>query len=429
MSTDRIGDESQGLLRDLCVVFIPSAESPPNVSSLSPRTSEGVSRRDFLRVGGLFGIGLSADRARAEADAERRPAHKQCLFLLLNGGPSQIDTFDPKPQAPADYRGPFAPISTSIPGLAFSELLPETAVRADRLTIIRSMCSDAAAVHEGAQQLLATGRQSHGGRRFPSLGAWVAAASALESGTPAPTALFPEVVAETKFPMWRGQTAGDLGSDYDPVIHHIDGGSLPEGLGLRGGAGAVAGYTRSRFGRACGAAVDLLERGTRFVTVNMFPSLENQPSWDCHGSTAPTRCTLQDYRHSVCPDFDFAFSAVLDDLSDRGMMDDTLVVAAGEFGRAPRMNGMDGRDHWANAWTVLLAGAGLPQGLVYGATDHLGRFVADRPVHPGELAATLLTVLGVDPTKPVKTAAGADLEGLTACPVAELVPVPAAAPA
>jgi hypothetical protein len=154
-------------------------------------------------------------------------------------------------------------------------------------------------------------------------------------------------------------------------------------------------YGRHRFGALCLQARQLVEAGVRCIVVNLFDELAGNLTWDCHGKSAETPGTLFDYRDVLCPQFDQAAAALLDDLADRGLLDETLVVATGEFGRTPRINRDGGRDHWPGVWSALLAGGGIPGGAVVGASDATASAPKDRPVSPRELFGTVLCSLGL----------------------------------
>jgi uncharacterized protein (DUF1501 family) len=155
-------------------------------------------------------------------------------------------------------------------------------------------------------------------------------------------------------------------------------------------------YGMNTFGQSCLLARRLVERGTRLVTVNMFDTVFNTITWDCHADGGSLPTTLEDYRDTLCPMFDRAYSALLEDLTQRGMLDSTLVVAMGEFGRTPQLNARGGRDHWPGCWTILLSGGGVRGGRIIGSSDSTGSEPEDRPVSPAEVAATVYRALGVD---------------------------------
>ena len=346
--------------------------------------SDGVSRRDFLRAGGLTVVGLSG-AARGSA-GPAIPSHR-AIFILMTGGASQLETFDPKPDAPAAIRGPFKSIETAVPGLRFGESLPGLAQRADRLAVIRSLTHDAAPIHETGQQLLQTGRLSHGGLVFPNWGSLVASTIPARCKAPA-NVLLPWLVTDTGVNIYRGQQAGILGSEWEPQVVSADVDDEPESIRRL--------YGDSDFGRSLLRARQLVEQGTRCVTVNLFDSLKDRITWDCHGDKNCGPATLFDYQAQLCPEFDQAMSGLLDDLAQRGLLDDTLVIATGEFGRTPHVNDNVGRDHWPACWSALVAGGKITGGKTIGASDASASVPVDRPVDPGELTSTMLNWFGID---------------------------------
>jgi uncharacterized protein (DUF1501 family) len=319
------------------------------------------SRRSFLKAGSAtLGLGIAGwSRAHAPATANA------VIQLLLLGGPSQLDTWDPKPAAPSSHRGPFRPIRTTAPGLYLSELFPLTAQRAHQLAVVRSIHHDEAPTHQAGLQLLQTGVlssksiASHAGCATNS---WV---------------LIPGPIERTDAPGRHGQFgARAILEETSPA---------PERYGA------------SQFGADCHRALQSVRRGIRFVTVNMFTSVHDLPTWDCHANGADLPASLNDYRDSVCPMFDRAYSALIDDLQAAGLLETTLVVAAGEFGRTPRLNPRGGRDHWPSVWSGLFAGGGVRGGQVVGASDRLGGEPHDCPIRAERVAATMLHALGIDP--------------------------------
>src|SRR5262249_40404891 len=157
-------------------------------------------------------------------------------------------------------------------------------------------------------------------------------------------------------------------------------------------------YGRNTFGQSCLLARRLVEDGVRLGTVNMFDCVFNEITWDCHADGGALPTTLDDYRDTLCPMFDRAYTALLEDLSQRGLLETTLVVAMGEFGRTPQLNPRGGRDHWPGCWSILFAGGGVRGGEVVGASDRIGAEPKDRPVTPTEVAATVYHALGVSPS-------------------------------
>jgi Protein of unknown function (DUF1501) len=413
-------------------------------------TCTGLSRRDFLRVGGLGALGLTwADLnplAAAPGGGER-----SVILLLLVGGPSQLETWDPKPEAPAEVRGPFRSIATAIPGVRISEHLPRLARRMDRLTLIRSLHHNAAPIHETGHQLVQTGRFARDGQEAPHIGSVVARLRGARNDLP-PFVVLPRPLGNTGVGLPQGQSAGLLGSAFDPFHVAADPAAadydprnlfdraqrfLDEAPDLPVSATAVRAlaqparnafdlgaeraavrdaYGRNTFGQSCLLARRLVEAGVRVVTVNMFETVFNRVTWDCHG--ARPFSTLDDYANELLPTFDLAFSALLDDLDHRGLLETTLVVATGEFGRTPRINAHGGRDHWPGVWSAVLAGGGTRGGRVIGASDALGAAPADRPVTPAELVATMFRSLGLDTDVPLTLA-----DGSQAPPIEGLVPI------
>lgn len=405
---------------------------------VTERTTEGsgVSRRDFLRVGGLSVLSLSvteqlaAQRALAEAHGK---GLRRCLLVLLTGGPSHLETFDPKPQAPLEFRGPYRAINTATSGISLSETLPQIARRMNHCALIRSLTCEAAPIHETGLQLLQTGKLSGTGSLAPSLGSVVSRLLGPRGDLP-PYIILPQPLGSTGVSAWQGQGAGFLGSEYEPQIvsasdepaEHAP--SVESSNNWRNACRIAfepdpirRAYGDTEFGRSCLKARRLLEHGSRFVTVNMFHSLSGKITWDCHAHPQAAPATVHDYGSRICPEFDHVFATLLDDLSQRGLLHETLVVAAGEFGRTPRINARGGRDHWFGAWSALLAGGGIQGGQVLGATDARGCTAAERPVQPAELGATILHSLGIDLSAQLGTPAGSEFPVAAASPLSELL--------
>ena len=429
-------------------------------------------RREFLRAGslGLFGLGLNdllAGRAVA-ASPERIARAKACIVLFMWGGPAQQDTWDMKPDAPAEYRGEFQPISTSVPGLQICEHLPLLAQRADQLAVIRSMTHDSVD-HTHATHYLLTGRDV--ARRgqplhedWPGYGAVMSQLNRGQGPLPPFVSMMPEVVnGSPRFvEQSHGSGAGWLGPQYAPLRIDDDGSksdylgefalkaNLPDGRmgdrrGLlsnldqqlqyltrsRKGVGYTAQterafqiladpevrrafdlssepvelreqYGMNPHGQSVLQARRLVEAGVPLVTV-FWPNdgvTGVSVYWDTHNRN------FIDLKERLCPVTDWAFSALLDDLKDRGMLDETLIVWTGEMGRTPRVGqsvvggagaGRDGRDHWGGVFTSVLAGGGVRGGTVYGASDRLAAFPESQPTAPADLAATIYTLLGIPP--------------------------------
>jgi hypothetical protein len=401
------------------------------------RTCSGVTRRDFLRVGGLGALGMTLtgpDPAAASGGA----ADRAVILLMLVGGPSQHETWDPKPDQPAEVRGPFGSIETAVPGVRISEHLPRLARRMDRLAVIRSLHHDAAPIHETGHQLLQTGKLCRPGEEHPHVGSVLARLRGAKNDLP-PFMAVPGPIGNTGVGISHGQGAGPLGTAYDPFYLGADPASseydplsalgrarrfLDETPGPTSARSSLFfsrparnafdlasepeavrdAYGRTTFGQSCLLARRLVESGVRLVTVNMFETVFHALSWDCHGSRPFS--TLEDYASTLLPTFDRAFSALLDDLEARGLLDTTLIVATGEFGRTPKLNASGGRDHWPSVWSAAMAGGGVRGGQVIGSSDPRGAEPSDRPVAPAELVATMYRSLGIDPARNVEVGEG-----------------------
>ncbi len=417
---------------------------------------DGLSRRDFLHAGSLSVLGLtlpSWEALKAAGAVEDRDVN--CIMLFLVGGPSQIDTWDPKPHAPAEVRGPFRPIDTNVPGIQISEIFPRLARLMDRVSLVRSVYHTATAVHDTGHQMMQTGRLFTGGIEHPHVGCVLGYLKGARGEVPAHV-LLPRPIGRTGGNLPHGQTAGYLGKPYDPFVLNadpadphfkvpdllppdyisavraarrqrlrdaVDGAmaefegnaqarQLDENFHLayrlmssprareafaldREPAAIRDRYGRTRFGQGCLLARRLIERGVRFVTVNMFETVFDEITWDIHGSRPFT--DIAEMARLVAPNFDQAFSALLEDLAARGLYEKTMVTAMGEFGRTPKINPAGGRDHHPGVWTILMGGGPVKGGRVVGESDELGYAPKTRPVTPAEVAATLYRGLGLDP--------------------------------
>ncbi len=326
-------------------------------------TSRPHSRRQFLQAGSIALAGISELGTPKPAQASKTATADAVIQIFLSGGPSQLDTWDPKPLAPSTVRGPFRSIRTSVPGLHLSELFPRMAGQADQFAIVRSLFHLDAPVHETGMQILQTGGVTKSGLPRLPVGALVAQHRPSAHG-----------------PSWISLAA---------MEECVGVGALsPE---------AWDRYGRNHFGARCLEAVRLIQAGTRMVTINMFPSLYDTISWDCHANEAHLPTNLNDYRNTVCPLFDRAITAMLDDLATSGLLQRTLVVCAGEFGRSPKLNPRGGRDHWTGVWSALFAGGGVRGGQVIGSSDRTGAEPRDRPIAADQVAATVLHALGISP--------------------------------
>jgi hypothetical protein len=417
---------------------------------------DGLTRRDFLHAGALSALGLTLPGFLAQKAAGAvKDNDVNGIMLFLVGGPSQIDTWDPKPKAPDEIRGPFKAIDTNVPGMRISEIFPKMAKHADKYSLIRSVYHTATAVHDTGHQMMQTGRLFTGGVEHPHEGCVLGYLKGGRGEMPAHV-LLPKPIGRTGGNLPHGQTAGYLGKQYDPFVLNADPNdknfTVPDLLppdyisSVRAGRrqrmrDAVEGemaafekqaqakqmddnfnlayrlmssleareafaldkepesvrdrYGRTRFGQSCLLARRLIERGVRFVTVNMFETVFDEITWDIHGSRPFS--DIVEMANLVAPNFDQAYSALLEDLSNRGMLKTTIVTALGEFGRTPKINPAGGRDHHPGVWTMLIGGGPIQGGRVVGESDELGYTPKSRPVSPGEVAATIYQGLGLDP--------------------------------
>ena len=420
-------------------------------------TCDGISRRDFLQVGSLGAIGLSlTDLMAAKAAGAVADKHdERSVIMIFNlGAPSQLDLFDMKPDAPAEIRGPFKPISTKAPGMQISEILPRHAELADRFSLVRSCYHTAAAVHDTGHQMMQTGRLFTGGINTPHAGCALAFLRGRKTDLPAHVIL-PEPMGPTGGNLPHGQDAGFLGKAYDPFALMADpskenfkvpdllpppeigearlerrrklrsivdetvsnfeasdsaqllDSSFDAAFRMMTSPEARAAfdlskepkkvrerYGMNRFGQCCLLSRRLIEAGVRFVTVNTFLTVFNEVTWDIHGSSPFT--SIEGMRDIVAPMYDQAYAALLEDLVERGMLENTLVCNLAEFGRTPRVNPAGGRDHWPQCWSVYFAGGGIQGGRVVGRSDPIGGVPAERPVEPPEVVATIYRSLGLE---------------------------------
>lgn len=378
------------------------------------------SRREFLKAGAAAATGLSL--AGLPALAAPRSKDISCILLFLVGGPSQLETFDPKPDAPGHIRGPFGAIQTRVSGIHLSETLPRTAAMMDKIALVRTVHHTSAPIHETGQQLLQTGRLCAQGHEPPHYGAVLSYLKGPSVPSAPPWAIVPWDIDNTGVSVGHGQSAGHLGRDFAPagVVEFMQ---VDAGRALNLAQDHVQlrePYGKNAFGISCRIARRLVEHGTRFVTVNMFDTVFNKITWDCHADGGSLATTLSDYRDTLCPMFDRAYTALISDLDQRGMLDTTLVLAMGEFGRTPVINPRGGRDHWPGCWSILFAGAGVRGGQVIGASDAWAAEPKDRPVTPAEVAASVYALLGLDPRQTIPGPDGKPTPLADASPIREL---------
>jgi uncharacterized protein (DUF1501 family) len=442
---------------------------------------DGPTRRELLRVGsvGVLGLNLAnffqwkAQGASRLDGARGFNSAKSVIMVFLQGGPSHIDIWDPKPDAPSNVRGEFKPINTNVPGIQLSETMPMLAQQMDKATLIRSMSYTPNGLfnHTAAIYQMLTGyppdKVSPSGQLeppspadFPTAGSHI---SKLRPPTEPvlPFVEMPRPLQESNV-IGKGGAAGFLGKAYDPYRLYQDpnkpiklddltlrkevppdrlkdrfamlkgiNGSMPDlekalkdyaideyyekafDLVLSGKAREAFDlskepdkvrdrYGRTTFGQGLLLSRRLIEAGTRFVQMN-WPAVANGnpevDAWDTHAANFGPLKNLH------CPVLDRGLSALLEDMAQRGMFKDTLLVTIGEFGRSPRLgvstsgntNSPDGRDHWPYCYTGLVAGAGISVGRVYGASDQTASSPKEKPVHPNDLLATVYYTLGIDP--------------------------------
>ena len=368
-----------------------------------------LSRRDFLRATSLAAGASLSDTMNADAGQRTVGRAKHCIVLFLVGGPSQLETWDPKPDASTDVRGPFRPVATSVPGIRISEHLPRMASMAHRYAILRTVHHTAAPIHETGQQLLQTGRLSPLDLEFPHFGAVLAKQRGRGKNGIASFVVLPTPIGNTGICINHGQGAGFLGPAYEPAVQTNFAHRLPPTDRER--------YGKTAFGDCCARALQLVEQGTRCVVVNMFETVYDRVTWDCHADQSCLSSTLDDYRRTLCPTFDRAYATLLDDLHQRGLLDETLVIAMGEFGRTPKLNAQGGRDHWPGCWSIVMAGGGVRGGQAIGASDRLGAEPARRPIHCAEVTASVYNAIGLSPSTMI---AGTDQRSW---PLVEVAPI------
>jgi len=445
---------------------------------------QGMSRRTAIKAGflGLSGLTLG-DLLRLRADGAAVKNDKSVILIWLDGGPSQLESYDPKPEAPSDYRGPFGALQTNVPGMIVSETLPLHSKLADKMAFVRSVHHDNGDHFAGGHWML-TGRFGSNAaslpQKYPSFGSYISKLRGPNvGGMPAyvglPAAqsiyLFPgymgaaylgaaynpfDVDTEVKYLGYNSQgkfgrpkcldsfgkleksRAGDrqtLLSGLDQIERQADqsgmmktvdryqqdafsmvlGGQAREAFNLDlEDPKAIDKYGNNPWGRYTLMARRLVEAGTTFATVDM-------PHWDDHSN-------IEKGHGGKLEAVDRAVSALIDDLAVRGILEKTLVIVMGEFGRTPKINNgqpgipIPGRDHWGNAISVMMAGGGLKGGVVVGATNSKAEFPIERALKPADILATVYHVMGIDPTTSFKDFAGRPVPMLDeGAPIAELI--------
>ena len=410
-----------------------------------------LNRRELLRIGALGVMGTVAGPLLKASSHPEKGNGNQAIFIMLQGGPSHLDLWDPKPDVVQEIRGPFGSIPTAIPGVRFGELMAHSARVADRITVIRSM-SHKFTNHIAGTYVTMTGsdnqpdqdREAHA-NDFPGPGAILNHLQQSPSSVPTSMSLPNWLSIPGPSNRMPGQYGGFLGGIHDPfvvegdpndenynplslkltddmtpvrltsrlsLVEQLDAaaarlevpqedrlealrqsayelivdGRVRKALDLEQEPASVRDrYGRSKIGQSLLLARRLIEAGVRFVSYNAF----NQ-RWDTHSAI------LNTYR-SIVPPMEQAYAALIEDLEERGLLDTTMVVNAGEFGRTPSMNKDAGRDHWPNVYSIAMAGGRVKRGYVHGASDSKGAEVADAAVHPADVLATFWDHLGLNP--------------------------------
>ena len=406
------------------------------------RSCDGISRRRFLKVGALAVGGLTLPHLlRARAERPSRGSRKSVILIWLAGGPSHIDTYDLKPDAPSEVRGEFKPIDTNVPGIRISEHLPQQARIMDKLAVVRSAFHTNAG-HGMGSQWMQTGYQATievNDNIYPSTGSVVAKMNGANDPLLPPYVNLPRQVSfgkaaylgasynpfspdsnpndpgfqvkNLKLPQrvdaTRLERRKDLLKDLDTIRRDIDTKGDLQGLDAfyRDGLEMVTNtkaqaafdvnkesdrlrerYGRTDMGQCCLLARRLVEAGVTFVSV------QAGGGWDTH------KDNFKEQKVKLLPQFDTAVSALVTDLCDRGLQDDVLVMALGEFGRTPKINKDAGRDHWPGAMSILYAGGGLKMGQTVGTTNASAEYPTSKPYTPGCVLSTMYHVLGIDHT-------------------------------
>src|SRR6476646_4524782 len=375
-------------------------------------TCNGTTRRDFLKVGALGAIGFSlADFFAAKAAGRVIGRDERSAIMIFNlGAPSQLDTFDMKPDAPAEIRGPFKPISTKSPDIQISEIFPLHAKVADKFSLVRSCHHGGAAVHDAGWQVMQTGRVFTGGVNTPHVGSVVSALMGRRSDLPAFVVLPPvefdaarlarrqklrQVVDSAVKDFEGSENAKLMDENFHAAFRLMSSREARAAFDLSKESPAMRErYGLNRFGQCCLLARRLVEAGVRFVTINTFLTVFDEITWDIHGTKPFT--SIEGMKNIVAPMYDRAYSALIEDLDQRGMLDATLVCNLAEFGRTPRVNPAGGRDHWPQCFTCYFAGGGVQGGRVVGSSDPIAAVPADRPVEPADIVATIFHSLGLN---------------------------------
>ena len=419
-----------------------------------------LSRRDWVRAGCLSALGLglldhfdlpTADANAASFSKRINPKAKACILIWLDGGPTHLETFDPKPNAPDEVRGPMGTTSTALSGVRINECFQNTSKLMNKLAIIRSMTSPLGEHNFGTHYLM-TGYKPSPALNYPAYGATLAHVRK-QVGVLPPNIAIPKFTRNISGSGYLARSTGPFSLGGDPArgnfkVQNLD---FHEGLNLdrigrrRDFSDAIDQFSRkldasrwspnnpnleraynliaspqakkafdlsdepqkirqrygfgNTIGQSCLLARRLVQSGVPFVTVN-------STGWDTHQDLSQLKSRFPNDKNALLPALDRGFSALITDLSENGMLDETLVVVMGEFGRTPKINVAGGRDHWPNVFSVLLTGGGIQGGQIVGRSDALGEYPQDNPVTPADLATTIYSLLGVDPATQLPTGDG-----------------------
>lgn len=430
-----------------------------NIGKEKVKLCSGPTRRSFLQLGfaGMAGMCLpNLVRLEASGAVNQSQANiKNCITLFLVGSPGHLDTWDMKPNAPSEVRGRYHPIPTNVTGIQICEHFPHMARHMDKVALIRSLYHRTGATHENGQRWMMTGHDFNPDSVKPHVGSVISRVFGQKSELPA-SIILPGQIGNTGAGNFHGQTAGYLGSAHEPFFLGADPAApnfnvadldVPAGISAerldarqdllsqldqlqhrtetsttqahdnsyerafnlltsprakeafdlsRETPALRDRYGRNTFGQSCLMARRMIEAGVRYVTVNHFDTVFGQSCWDMHADGGSLNNTYLDYERHLCPQFDWAFSALIEDLHQRGLLQDTVVAVLSEFGRTPRLNGRGGRDHYPDAWTNFLCGGNIRGGQVVGSTDSTGARPNDSPVEPPQVLATLYRGMGID---------------------------------
>lgn len=344
----------------------------------------------------------------ADGDASRPiGGPKRCVLIEMTGGPSQLDSFDPKPAARREIRGPLRAISTAIPGVQFTEGFPRLAELADQLLVIRTLHHDAASIHETGTQWMRSGSTGSRSGKASALEQVVNQSWSMEADRTAAVRLSPCLEDERTHDLLANQST-------DPNDTPMVDAACAEIL-----RNCDAADVRQRFGNSPLAirlhvAHCLLRQGSRFITIPMFAAPQVPGTWDTHGHKPSGAGTSFEYGGRLARGFDQSVANFLQVLRAEGLLNETMVVCLGEMGRTPKLNAGGGRDHWTSCWSAIVAGGGVAGGTIVGRSDAHAAAPIERPVHLKELMAAIVHQLGINPL--AELSVGSAMRPLIGCP-------------